>query len=96
MGSKRIPISGENRDALTDLKRGDDTYDDVIERLLGDTPAVDRGALDPVMNVEDPIDGRAVTLSAEVREQLDEIYKAAKEATNAAQSAESAVEGLQR
>ena len=34
MGDKRIPISEANRDALTELKRGDDTYDDVIERLL--------------------------------------------------------------
>jgi len=34
MGDKRIPITESNRDALKDRKRGDDTYDDVIERLL--------------------------------------------------------------
>lgn len=36
MGDARIPVSEETRDELlTPLKRGNDTYDDVIRREIG-------------------------------------------------------------
>ena len=70
-------------DQATDYKPDDATWGEVLvagaERLNDgmDSDMGDRGAPDPVMNVEDPIDSRAVTLPAEVREQLDRIESAA-------------------
>lgn len=51
MGDKRIPISEENRDALKERKRGDDTYDDVIERMLSDDSS---GALEQTVTFNTP------------------------------------------
>lgn len=54
MGDKRIPISESNRNELKSLKRGDDTYDDVIERLLTDdfelTREVEQVDVDALVN----------------------------------------------
>ncbi len=60
MGDKRIPISEENRERLKAKKRGDETYDDVVERLMGDegkaeltaevTPELDADAVDDLVD----------------------------------------------
>jgi hypothetical protein len=56
MGITRIPVSESTRDeVLKPRKRGDDTYDDVIQRLAGadDTPTPDATAtIKPELDTE--------------------------------------------
>jgi hypothetical protein len=76
-----IEIPAEQRDELQRLKAHDrEPYYEVIDRLLHATNPSDKAA----------------DVDAEVRDQLDRIEAAAKEATNAAQNAERAAEELQR
>ena len=76
MGDKRIPISEANRDALTQLKRGDDTYDDVIERLLDGEPSGSVGGygfISPLAEGDAPnetLDARVVDMDADERRRL--------------------------
>lgn len=68
MGDKRIPLTEDTRDRLKQRKRGDDTYEDVILRLLGDgdtdftataeiQPTLDEDALDEIAEgVADRVD----------------------------------------
>lgn len=74
-----IEIPETQRDELKQLKAHDrEPYYEVIDRLLHAT---------------DPTD-KAADVDAEVRDQLDRIEDAAREATNAAQNAERAAEEL--
>lgn len=110
MGDKRIPISEENREELKALKRGQETYDDVLDRLLT-APSLPDDEVDSIGDALDDdelaiigtenavVDELVARLEAatgdgdiDTSEQLDRIEAAAKEATEAAQNAESAIE----
>ena len=99
MVDKRIPISEANRDALKERKRGDDTYDDVIERLLdgGAVSECDFDADSIAETVAERLESECLhDDGGDVADRLRRLESAVKEATNAAQGAERAVEELQR
>lgn len=66
--SKRIPLAEETRERLKDRKRGDDTYDDVIQRLLGD--GADNAEFSTTAKITPTLDDEAL---AAVREQVESV-----------------------
>lgn len=73
--STRVPMGTDTRERLKQRKRGDDTYDDVIQRLLDDeravpvSPAIDAEALADAVEGLEPAD--AEEIAREVVEKFD-------------------------